>query len=142
LCARRASSYLLQVSAELLGANGAAASATADAVRAVRLQMVTTTFVVFLAFVLRSVVSTLLALSNYLNEYYKECPGVERGSFCNACYNMYTHVSPQLACVAVFYTTHCSARVRYSNGTHTRPSSSQPLFSSRHLSLCSLRCGA
>jgi hypothetical protein len=109
-CARRASSYLLQVSAELLGANGAAASATADAVRAVRLQMVITTFVVFLAFVLRSAVSTLLALSNYLNEYYKECPGVERGSFCNACYNMYTHVSPQLASVAVFCTTHCSAR--------------------------------
>ena len=53
--------------------------------------MVVTTVVVFVAFVLRSVQSTMLAVSRQLQDRPNQCPGVT--SLCDStCYNVFTHI--------------------------------------------------
>ena len=83
LCARRVSSRLLGVDA---------ASAAAGVGRALRRQMVGTTCFIFLAFVLRAVVSTLLAVANQFQNSVDSCSGVT--SRCDAtCYTVFTHIA-------------------------------------------------
>jgi hypothetical protein len=56
-----------------------------------RRRMVVTTVVVFVAFVIRSVQSTMTAVARQLQDQATTCPGVT--DFCDAsCYNMYTHM--------------------------------------------------
>jgi hypothetical protein len=57
-----------------------------------RRRMVVTTVVVFVAFVLRSVQSTMFAVARQLQDTATRCPGVT--SFCDAsCYNVFTHIT-------------------------------------------------
>jgi hypothetical protein len=59
--------------------------------RQMRQEVVVTTAFVFVAFLLRSVVSTMLALAFKFQDYGNFCPGVF--SLCDAsCYNQYTHI--------------------------------------------------
>jgi hypothetical protein len=59
--------------------------------RRLRQEVVVTTSFVFIAFLLRSVVSTLLAVAKQSQDVAKTCPGVT--SLCDAsCYNLYTHI--------------------------------------------------
>jgi hypothetical protein len=82
-CARVVSSNLLLVDA---------ASAPAAVGRELRRQMVITTVVVFVAFVVRSVQSTMLAVSRQLQDGARRCPGVT--GFCDpSCYNVFTHIN-------------------------------------------------
>ena len=82
MCARVVSFRLLAVDA---------ASAPAAVGRELRRQMVITTVVVFVAFVVRSVQSTMLALARQLQDQSRTCPGVT--TLCDAsCYNMFTHL--------------------------------------------------
>jgi hypothetical protein len=88
LSARRVSSMLLAV--------GAASSAAATG-RALRLQMAGTTAFVFVAFLLRSVLATLLAVAQKLRDFHRDldvaCPGIDKSTYCDAtCYNQYTHI--------------------------------------------------
>ena len=78
-----------RVSATLLGVD--AASAAAATGRALRLQMLGTTAFIFVTFLLRSVFSTMLAVILQLRDSGKECS--ETGTFCDACYNEYTHIA-------------------------------------------------
>ncbi len=81
-CARVVSSRLLALDA---------ASASAATGRELRWQMVITTMVVFVAFVIRSVQSTMNAVSRQLQDRANECPGVT--NLCDAsCYNVFTHM--------------------------------------------------
>jgi hypothetical protein len=82
-CARVVSSKLLAVDA---------ASASAAAGRELRRQMVITTAVVFVTFVVRSMQSTMLALSGQLQDAARRCPGVTTP--CDpSCYNVFTHIN-------------------------------------------------
>ena len=84
LCARR-----ISFASGLLGVNSV--SAAAGLGRTLWLKIVGTTCFVFIAFVLRSVVSTMLALAFKFQDYGNFCPGVF--SLCDAsCYNQYTHI--------------------------------------------------
>ncbi len=81
-CTRLVSSNLLTVDA---------ASSSAAAARELRRQIVVTTAVVFIAFVLRSVQSTMFAVARQLQEQAKRCPGVT--GLCDpSCHNVYTHM--------------------------------------------------
>ena len=82
VCARVIRSRLLAVDA---------ASAPAAAGRGLRRQMVVTTVVVFIAFVVRSVQSTMLAISRQLQDIATRCPGVT--TLCDpSCNNVFTHI--------------------------------------------------
>ncbi len=82
LCARRIMSALFGVSA---------ASAAAAAGKVLRLKIAGTTGFVFVAFLLRSVVSTMLAVAYQLSDSAKRCPGVT--SICDeSCHNVYSHI--------------------------------------------------
>jgi hypothetical protein len=80
----------LRVSAGLQALNDA--SATAAAGRTLRVQIVGTTAFVFVAFLIRSVFSTIYAVSNHLRDYGNpNCPGA---NLCHSsCYNDFTHIS-------------------------------------------------
>ncbi len=81
-CARVVSSKLLAVDA---------ASASAAAGRELRRQMAITTVVVFVAFVVRSVQSTMIAVARQLQDAARTCPGVT--GFCDpSCHNVFTHI--------------------------------------------------
>jgi hypothetical protein len=81
-CARVVSSRLLLVDA---------ASASAATGRELRRQMVVTTAVVFVAFIVRSVQSTMMAVSRQLQDQATRCPGVT--GFCDpSCHNVFTHI--------------------------------------------------
>ena len=83
VCARVIRSRLLAVDA---------ASASAAAGRELRRQMVVTTVVVFVAFVVRSVQSTMFAVARQLQDVARICPGVT--SRCDpSCYNVFTHIT-------------------------------------------------
>jgi hypothetical protein len=96
LCARRIVSVFFLVSA---------ASAAAAAGRALRLKIVGTTGFVFVAFLLRSVVSTMLAVAYQLSDSAKDCPnGVT--DLCDAsCFNVYTHMARWMAYTPEFQLT-------------------------------------
>jgi hypothetical protein len=80
VCARVIRSKLLAVDA---------ASASAAAGRELRRQMVVTTVVVFVAFVVRSVQSTINAVTRQLQNRANQCPGVT--DLCDStCYNVFT----------------------------------------------------
>jgi hypothetical protein len=81
-CARVVSSRLRAVDA---------ASASAASGRELKRQMVITTVVVFVAFVVRSVQSSMMAVARQLQNLGTSCPGV---SFCDLiCYNVFTHIN-------------------------------------------------
>jgi hypothetical protein len=83
VCARLVSSRLIAVDA---------ASAPAAAGRELRRQMVGTTAVVFVAFVLRSVQSTMSAVARQLQDTATRCPGVT--GLCDpSCHNVFTHMT-------------------------------------------------
>jgi hypothetical protein len=68
-----------------------AESASAAAVRELRRQIVVTTAVVFVGFVLRSVQSTMLAVARQLQDGARTCPGVT--SVCDpSCHSVFTHM--------------------------------------------------
>ena len=54
--------------------------------------MVVTTTVVFVAFVIRSVQSTMNAVSRQLQDRAKQCPGGVTGLCDSTCYNVFTHI--------------------------------------------------
>ncbi len=97
-CARVMSSKLLAVDA---------ASAPAAVGRELRRRMVITTAVVFVAFVVRSVQSTMLALSRQLQDFadgQRRCPGVT--SRCDpSCFNVFTHINQWAANTPEFQVT-------------------------------------
>jgi hypothetical protein len=81
VCTRLVSSNLLAVEAS---------SSSAVAIMELRRQIVVTTAVVFIAFVLRSVQSTMFAFSRKLQEQSTVCPGVTDP--CDtSCFGMFTH---------------------------------------------------
>jgi hypothetical protein len=84
LSARRVSSRLLAVDA---------ASSAAATGRALRLQILGTTAFIFVAFLIRSVLSFMLAVAFGLRDNQKTCPGSEKFDYCASCYNLYTHMS-------------------------------------------------
>ncbi len=66
--------------------------------------MVVTTAVVFVAFVVRSMQSTMLAVSRQLQDVGRICPGVT--TFCDAsCYNVFTHINQWAARTPEFQVT-------------------------------------
>ena len=66
--------------------------------------MVVTTVVVFVAFVLRSVQSTMLAVSRQLQDGATRCPGVT--SICDpSCNNVYAHITQWVARTPEFQVT-------------------------------------
>jgi hypothetical protein len=72
--------------------------------RRLRQEVVVTTSIVFVAFLLRSVVSTLLAVANQSQDSAKSCP-IAR-NYCDAsCYNVYTHISAWNGATPEFVTT-------------------------------------
>ena len=84
-CARR-------IRSAFSGLNSANLEPAIAAGRQLRLQIVSTTGVVFVTFLTRSVYSTLYAVALNLQNYSNECPGNTLG-FCNSeCYNAYTHI--------------------------------------------------
>ena len=94
-CARVVRSKLLAVDA---------ASASAAAGRELRRQMVITTAVVFVAFVVRSVQSTMLAISRQLQDVARTCPGVTTP--CDpSCHNVFTHINQWAAFTPEFQVT-------------------------------------
>jgi hypothetical protein len=89
LCARR----MRHVRSKLLDIHLTNASKAADSVNFVRLQMLGTVSFVFVAFVLRSVVSTMLAVAWQFQDSDNICSGPAVFSQCDAsCYNVYTHM--------------------------------------------------
>jgi len=94
-CARVVSSRLLAVDA---------ASASAAAGRELRRRMVVTTAVVFVAFVVRSVQSTMLAVARQLQDGTNICAGVTTP--CDAsCFNVFTHIGQWAARTPEFQVT-------------------------------------
>ncbi len=72
--------------------------------RRLRQEVVVTTSFVFVAFLIRSVVSTLLAVANQSQDIANECPGVTTA--CDAsCYDVYTHIVQWNAYTPEFETT-------------------------------------
>jgi hypothetical protein len=79
-----------RVSSGMFGLNAAAEDAAMSS-NTIRLQIVGTTSSVFVAFVLRSVVSTMFAVANQLQNSGNICSGVS--SRCDtSCYNIFTHL--------------------------------------------------
>ena len=94
-CARVIRSRLLAVDA---------ASAPAETGRELRRQMVGTTAVVFVAFVLRSVQSTMSAVARQLQDTATRCPGVT--GLCDAsCHNVFTHMTQWMTFTPEFQVT-------------------------------------
>ncbi len=83
LSARRVSSSLLEVEA---------ASAAAATGRALRRRMVGTTAFIFVAFLIRSVFSTMTAVAYELRDFDKICPADEKTLYCDKCYNVYMNI--------------------------------------------------
>jgi hypothetical protein len=81
LCARRVRSVLLAVDAD---------SAAAAAGRTLRMQVLGTTGFVFAAFLLRSVVSTMLAVANQFQDFGNSLCFGRSGTDTCVCYNVYT----------------------------------------------------
>ena len=72
--------------------------------RRLRQEVVVTTSIVFVAFLLRSVVSTLLAVANQSQDSAKPC--LVARNYCDAtCYNVYTHISAWNGATPEFETT-------------------------------------
>ena len=72
--------------------------------RRLRQEVVVTTSIVFVAFLLRSVVSTLLAVANQSQDSAKSC--LVARNYCDAsCYNVYTHISAWNGATPEFVTT-------------------------------------
>ncbi len=95
VCARVVSSNLLMVDR---------ASAPAAVGRELRRRMVVTTTVVFVAFVVRSVQSTMFAVARQLQDTATRCPGVT--GFCDAsCHNVFTHMHQWAANTPEFQVT-------------------------------------
>jgi hypothetical protein len=84
LSARRVSASLLVVDA---------ASAAAASGRALRLQMVGITAFIFVTFLLRSVLSTMSAVSHELRNLDRLCPDSDKSIYCDTCRNVYTHIT-------------------------------------------------
>jgi hypothetical protein len=81
-----------------------AKSSSAAAVRELRRQVVVTTVVVFVALVVRSVQSTMIAVSRQLQDGATRCPGVT--GFCDAsCHNVFTHITQWAARTPEFQVT-------------------------------------
>ena len=81
------------VRTKLLEINAAYASAAADSVQFLRLQIMGPVGFVFVAFLLRSVISTMLAVAWQFQDSDNSCSGSEVFRQCDAnCYNMYTHM--------------------------------------------------
>ncbi len=79
-------------------------SASAAAVRELRRQIVVTTVVVFVAFVVRSVQSTMFAVSRQLQDSARRCPGVSDP--CDpSCYNVFAHFGQWAAFTPEFQVT-------------------------------------
>jgi hypothetical protein len=78
-----------RVSFRLLGVD--AASSAAATGRALRLQIVGTTAFVFVTFLIRSVFSTMYAVALEFRDIGKDC-GLVKFTYCDACYNEYTHI--------------------------------------------------
>ncbi len=76
-----------RVSARLRGVD--AASAAMATGRMLRLQIAGTAGFVFVAFVVRSMFSTMFAVAHHLRDNDKTCPGQ---NFCSGCYNTYSHM--------------------------------------------------
>ncbi len=94
-CARVVSSRLLAVDA---------ASASAAAGRELKRQIVVTTAVVFVAFVVRSVQSTMFAVARQLQDVSRTCPGVT--DRCDpSCFNVFTHIGQWAANTPEFQVT-------------------------------------
>jgi hypothetical protein len=93
LSARRVSASLLVVDA---------ASAAAASGRALRRRMLGTTAFIFVTFLLRSVLSTMTAVSYELRDLYKACPG---GTCDASCHNVYTHVVGWMVYTPAFEST-------------------------------------
>jgi hypothetical protein len=80
------------------------ASAAAAVGRELRRQIVVTTVVVFVAFVVRSVQSTMFAIARQLQDSATRCPGVT--GFCDAsCHNVFTHINQWAARTPEFQVT-------------------------------------
>jgi hypothetical protein len=73
--------------------------------RALRLQIAGTTAFVFVAFLMRSVLSIMVAVSFGLRDIQQPCPGIEQFSFCAPCYNAFTHMSGWLNYASEFEST-------------------------------------
>jgi hypothetical protein len=87
LCLRRVSAGLIQ-----LEAAGPKTGAAMDEARQLRRQIVSTTGVVFVTFVLRCIYSIMYAVSSKLQNIDNRCAGII--SFCDvSCFNVFTHVS-------------------------------------------------
>ena len=94
-CARVVSSNLLAVDR---------ASAPAAVGRQLRRRVVVTTVVVFVAFVVRSVQSTILAVARQLQDTARRCPGVT--GLCDpSCHNVFTHINQWSANTPEFQVT-------------------------------------
>jgi hypothetical protein len=88
----------------LLGVD--AASAAAATGRALRWRMLGTTTFVFVAFVIRSVLSIMFAVAFQLRDLDKKCPGNEQASYCDAsCYNVYAHITGWMSYTPEFEST-------------------------------------
>ncbi len=84
-CARRVSARLLGFSAD---------STAMDEAKRLRLQIVVVTGFIFATFLLRSVVSTMLAVANQLQDSANVCGLKGLSAYCNpSCYNVYTHIT-------------------------------------------------
>ena len=95
VCARIVSSRLLAVDA---------ASSFATAVRELRRQIVATTVCVFVAFVVRSVQSTMTAVARQLQDQARRCPGVT--GLCDpSCHNVFTHINQWMTFMPEFQVT-------------------------------------
>ena len=95
VCARLVNSRLLAVDT---------ASASAAAVRELRRQILATTAVVFVAFVVRSVQSTMFAVARQLQDGARRCPGVN--GFCDpSCHNVFTHINQWMTFTPEFQVT-------------------------------------
>jgi hypothetical protein len=80
------------------------ASAPAAVGRELRRQMVVTTVVVFVTFVVRSVQSTMFAVARQLQDLSRRCPGVT--GFCDpSCHNVFTHIGQWAARTPEFQVT-------------------------------------
>jgi hypothetical protein len=97
LSVRRVSSRLLQVNA---------ASAAAATGRALRRRMLGTTAFVFVTFLLRSVLSTITAVTLQLRDLDRNCPvsDSEKSIYCSTCRNVYSHITGWMVYTPAFQT--------------------------------------
>jgi hypothetical protein len=94
-----------RVSSRLLGVD--AASAAAATGRALRRQMLGITAFVFVTFLLRSVLSTITAVSFQLRDLDRDCPASdsEKSIFCSTCRNVYSHITGWMIYTPAFEST-------------------------------------